>query len=203
MRLARSHIKTNTNMEIFRIRLNSNKFQSFLPKDANVWQTDTLKLNCVSKLSTWRSPEVYIHNPKLEKGNFSHLCSGGFVVDALTAKEFRTIFEIAGELLPLTHEEFPFYLVNILECVNCLDTEKTEWVTGKTTGAKIRIKNYQFDKNKLSESTLFKIPETSAAEILCVTGLKDSEDEFKTQVEKAGLKGLIFERLWFDTDLKK
>jgi hypothetical protein len=200
--MERSHIKTNTNMEIFRIRLNSNGFQSFLPKDANIWQTDALKMNCVSKLSTWRSPEVYIHNPKIEKGNFSHLCSGGFVIDAHAANELRTILEMAGELLPLNHEGFPFYLVNILECVNCLDAVQTEWVTGKTTGAKIRIKKYQFDKDKLSESTLFKIPETSAAEILCVTGLKDSEDEFKSRVEKAGLKGLIFERLWSDIELK-
>ena len=186
-------------MEIFRIRLDSNKFRSFLPADTNIWQTDALKMNCVSKLSTWRSPEIYVHNPNFEKGNFSHFCSGGFVVDASTANELRTIFEIAGELLPLTHEGLSFYLVNILECVNCLDANKTEWVTGKTTGAKIRIKNYQFDKNKLSESTLFKIPETSAAEILCIAGLKDAEDEFKARVESAGLKGLIFEKLWSDT----
>ena len=189
-------------MEIFRIRINSNEFQSFLPVDTNIWQTDVLKMNCVPKLSTWRSPEVYVHNPKLEKGDFFHLCSGGFVIGTPVANELRTIFEIAGELLPLTHNGLPFYLFNVLECVNCLNTKKTEWVIGKTTGAKIRIKNYQFDKNKLSESTLFKIPETSATEILCVTGLKDSEDEFKTRVERAGLKGLIFERLWSDTNLK-
>jgi hypothetical protein len=183
-------------MEIFRIQLNSNVFQRFLPVDPGLWKTDILKMDCQCKMSTWESPELYIYNPKLEPGNFYHLCSGAFVVDAEAMEKLRDILEMAGELLPLEHKGTPFYLVNILECVNCLDEKKTKWVIGKTTGAKIRIAKYHFERSRLSESTLFKIPETSLGEVLCVSGLKDPEDEFKAQVESLGLKGLIFEKLW-------
>lgn len=187
-------------IQIFRIRLNSNKFQRFLPTDESVWKTDTLKMDCRPKLAGWAAPEVYIHNPTLESGDFFHLCSGAFVVNDAAAEQLREILEIAGELLPINYEGHCFSLLNVMECVNCLDAEKTEWVTGKITGAKIRIVRYQFDKRRLTESSLFKIPETAVSEMLCIEGLKAPEDEFKTQVESSGFRGLIFERIWADNE---
>jgi hypothetical protein len=82
--------------------------------------------------------------------------------------------------------------------MNCLDENKTEWVLGQTSGKRIRIKEYHFHRNRLPQSSIFKIPETSAGEILCSTGIQDAEDEFKTQVEALSLSGLKFERLWSD-----
>src|ERR1035441_5155480 len=177
-------------MEIFRIRLNSNEFQSFLPADTSIWRTEALRMDCKPKLAEWKAPEIYIHNPKRERGNFFHLCSGAFVTDSAATEGLRSVLEMAGELLPLVHKGSPFFLLNVLECVNCLDLQNTTWVTGKTTGARIRILEYQFNAQRLSESTLFKIPETAASEVLCVEGLKDPEDEFKAQVEGSGFKGL-------------
>jgi len=189
-----------SNIEIYRIRLNSNKYQSFLPFDQNIWSTDALKMDGRPKLPDWKSPKIYIHNPKHQRGDFFHFCSGAFVIDSIVAKKMLTFFENAGELLPLTFEQYSYFIFNVLECVNCLDLQKTEWVIGKATGEKIRIKKYAFDKNRLAESTLFKIPETAAAEILCASGLKDPEDEFKFQVEAAGLTGLIFEKVWSESN---
>jgi hypothetical protein len=185
-------------MRISRIRLNSNKFQSFLPKDIDIWKTDALKMDCKSKLAKWNAPEIYIQNIKHEPGNFFHLCSGAFVADSSAAEGLRSILEMAGELLPLTHLGSPLFLLNVLECVNCLDSKKTTWITGKTTGAKIRIVDYHFEKARFSESTIFKIPETALSEILCVEGFKDPEDEFRAQVEAQGFKGIDFELLWSD-----
>ena len=67
-------------MKVFKIRLNSNEYQSFLPLDSNVWKTDLLKMDCLPKLSVWKPPTVYITNPKLKKGSFFHLCSGAFLL---------------------------------------------------------------------------------------------------------------------------
>ena len=121
-------------MEIFRIRLNSNEFQSFLPVDASIWQTDVLKMDCKSKLSTWKPPEVYIQNPKRERGNFFHLCRARLLWIPRPRERLRTVFEMTGELLPLACEGLAYYLLNVLECVNCLDQRETERVLGKTTG---------------------------------------------------------------------
>jgi hypothetical protein len=185
-------------MQVFKLRLNSNDYQSFLPVDGRIWETDILKMDCKRKLPDWKSPEVYIRNPTRQRGNFLHLCSGAFVVDAVGMQKLRTICEEAGEVLPLAHGRDEYFLVNVLECANCLDNNNTKWVTGKSTGVRIRIENYHFDKSRFSESTLFKIPETAASEVLCVTGFKDPADEFKSQVEALGLKGLLFEQLWSD-----
>jgi hypothetical protein len=187
-------------MKILRILINSNRYQSFLPKDLNIWKTDILKMDCKSKLAKWNEPEIYIQNIKHEPGNFFHLCSGAFVADSSAVEGLRSILEMAGELLPLAHLGSSFFLLNVLECVNCLDNERTTWITGKTTGAKIRIVDYYFNKTQFSESTLFKIPETAMSEILCIEGFKDSEDEFRAQVEAQGLKGLDFEVLWSDQE---
>lgn len=187
-------------MEIFRIHLNSNEFQCFLPADDAVWQNDAMKMDCRPKLATWKAPEIYIQNPKAKRGNFFHFCSGALVIDQMATEGLRTVLEWAGELLPLEHEGIPYCLLNVLECVNCLDNQATEWVIGKKTGAKIRISKYCFDKRRLSESSIFKIPETAAAEVLCVSGLKDPDDEFKAQVEANGFEGLLFEKLWSDQE---
>jgi hypothetical protein len=117
-------------------------------------------------------------------------------VDSPTCETLRTILEMAGEILPLPHQNEPFQLMNVLECVNCLDREQTKWAYGKRTNARIGIEEYRFHTNRFSESTLFKIPETAMAEILTVTGLKGPEDEFKSIVERQGLQGLLFEEVW-------
>ena len=183
-------------MKVFRIRLDSNNFQSFLPADPKIWDEDVLKMNCRPKLPAWKAPSVYTVNPMLQRGAFFHLCSGAFVADMSACEELRAILEMACELLPLAHLGGHFHLLNVLECVNCLDEKKAEWVFGKTTNARIRIKEYQFDAGHFSESTLFKIPQTASGEVLTVSGLKDPEDEFKPVVERTGLGGILFEELW-------
>ena len=101
--------------------------------------------------------------------------------------------------MPLTHEGEQFFALNVTECINVLDNESTQWVYGQSTGARIRIEQYAFHADRLTETPLFKIPETSRSEILTVEGLKDPDDEFKSRVEKMGLTGLVFEEIWSDT----
>jgi hypothetical protein len=183
-------------MEIHKIRLDSNIYQSVVPKDDNIWKNNLLKLDAQPKLETWKTPAVYVHNPKKKRGNFFHVCSGGIVVDSIALEKLRDFFEMAGELLPIDNDGEILHLVNILECVNCLDDRKTQWILGKTTGAKIDIKKYEFYPDRISESTLFKIPETAAGEVLATSRIKDPEDEFKSVVDREGLTGILFEKLW-------
>jgi hypothetical protein len=185
-------------MQVFRIRLDSNRFQSLLPRDPAVWSSDSLIMDCNPKLG-WHAPPVYVPNPKLRKGSFLHLCSGAFVADETAVEVLRTQLEMAGELLPIPVEDRLLHLINILECVNCLDHDRTQWVYGKATNARIRVAEYHFDARRFSEATLFKIPETAKAEVLTVVGLKDAEDGFKEIVERTGLEGIVFELLWSST----
>jgi hypothetical protein len=104
--------------------------------------------------------------------------------------------EMAGDLLPLPYEDQEYTILNVTECINCLDHEASEWRHSPFTGQRISPLRYVFHPDRFSESTLFKIPETRRAEILVVEGLHDPEAEFRYAVEQGNLKGLIFEELW-------
>jgi len=186
-------------MTVYSVSVDVNRFQTFIPEDPGVWRRGVLRLDCTPLLSHWTPPDVYVHNPTREQGDFFHLCPGGIVVEAQAAERVRNLLEMAGELLPFKHKQRQYYLLNILECVNCLDVENTDWVVDSQSRARIRIKQYQFHR-RFSESTLFKIPETSRGEILCVAGIKNCDDEFKCQVETLGLTGLIFRHIWSGID---
>jgi len=87
------------------------------------------------------------------------------------------------------------FLMNVLECVDCLNHDKCEWIYGKTTGKPIQITKWAIHPHLLPESSLFKIPRFMGG-LYVSTGLKDKEDEFKSILESAGLKGLKFSLVW-------
>lgn len=183
-------------MKVYRIQHDVNNFQYFLPEDPNIWQTDMLTMNCSSKIKKWVPPKVYSYKPHLKIGDFWNLGTGMLVTTAKATKILATFLEMSGELLPLPYQEEEFTILNITECINCLDHTNTKWVYGETTGAKIRIEEYAFHPDRFSESTIFKIPETCKTQILVIEGLKNPEDEFKHIVEETGLLGIDFEQIW-------
>jgi hypothetical protein len=185
------------NMKVYKLRLDSNNYQRFLLEDKGVWKTKRLTMDATRKLRDWIPPAVYVPNPTLKKGEFFHLCSGAFVTDGNATEKLREFLEMAGELLPIDYKNEPYSLLNVTECMDCLDHERTEWVLGKSTGTKIDIKRYAFRAERMPESSIFKIP-NRLADIYVAEGRFDPEDEFKSRVHKNNLKGLLFEEVWRD-----
>jgi hypothetical protein len=99
---------------------------------------------------------------------------------------------MAGQLFPLPHNGTTYQLLNVTECINCLDTKKSKFYED---GAP---QKYVFHPNRFSESSIFKIPETAKGEVLLVEGARDPEEEFRALVEKHKLQGVLFEELWSD-----
>jgi hypothetical protein len=86
--------------------------------------------------------------------------------------------------------------MHLLECVDCVDEEKTKWAT-HTRVKMSQIEEYHFNPSRISGSTLFKLPKLVIP--LTVTGLVDAQYEFRSIVEREGLTGLKFEELWSDS----
>lgn len=181
-------------MKVFRIHNDINNFQYFLTEQENDWEK--LVMDCTKMLKRWAPPPVFIYKPKHKQGNFFNFDSGLLTCDPEATETLRSYLEMAGELLSLPYEGKEYSILNVTECINCLNQEKTEWIYGKSTGSRIGIKNYSFHPNRFSESVIFKIPETSKTEILVVEGLKDPDEELQFVVESTGLKGLVFELIW-------
>ncbi len=184
-------------MRIYRLQCDVNHYQSFLPENPEVWDTDMLTFDATPKASAWTPPAAYVLHPKHKRGNFLSL-SGRLVVDPKASDDLFDLLEMSGELLPLPYMGELFHVINVTECINVLDEDRTKWVIGRTTGARIGIESYGFHAKRLTETPLFKVPETCKADIYTVEGMKDPDDEFKGRVERRGLQGLIFEEVWTD-----
>lgn len=184
-------------MKIYRVRPDVNKFQYFMLEDQTLELSDMMTFDGTpGKEETWVAPSVYIFKPKQKMGNFLALWgTDALVVDETALEQLRDLLEMSGELLPLPYKDRLYHVLNVTECVNVLDDQRTQWLYEK---GRPPIKTYAFHKSRFTEAPLFKIPETCKSEILTFEGLKDADDEFKGRVERLGLKGLTFEEVWTD-----
>lgn len=183
-------------MKVFRVKKDVRHYQYFLTER----EEDALMLimDCTPISDRWIPPPVFIFEPKLKAGDFFQFSSSVLITSPRATELLRTHLEMAGELLPLPYQGQEFTLLNITECINCLDYQNSEWVTDEQTGTALWLKKYAFHRHRFTESSLFKIPETSRSEILLVEGLHEPEEEFRAIVQREHLEGLIFEELWCD-----
>lgn len=182
-------------MKVFKINTDSNNVQLVQPvveKDLEFF-----KFDCESRLPSWNSLEVYIHNPKTQPKDFYSMPSGILVCNQRVLDVCLDLFEMAGEILPIQVERsgLELYILNVLQCENVLDYERTIW-DYYPSGRKGRILDYKFIKSRIgNESTIFKIPETDSIDIFCFADVKDREDEFYYIYHDNNLTGLIFEEI--------
>lgn len=184
-------------MRIFRVKNDSNFVQVLSPIDNTKHGLELLTFNCEPRAQTWQDLMVYVQNPKVKPKNFFAMPSGIIVCDKYALDVCRTLFEMTGEILPIQVERGPkLFIVNVLECLNGLNYDTTQWAYYKD-GTKGRILKYGFHPERvLNESSIFKIPETSKTDIFCWADIKNPDDEFYHLYHKHKLTGLIFEELF-------
>jgi hypothetical protein len=185
-------------MRIFKIIKDSNNIQAVQPVKKVENLLDFLNFDCDSREDNWKEIEVYIYNPKTKPKNFYNMGSGTLIFDEKTLDACETVFEMAGEILSIQVERGPkLYILNVLQCMNGLDYDKTVWDYYPRTGRKGRILQYAFHPERvLNEASIFKIPEESKTSIFCYADVKNPDDEFYHLYHKHKLTGLIFEELY-------
>jgi hypothetical protein len=183
-------------MNIYRIKTDSNNIQLLQATKEEYTKLSFRTFDCVSRLKNWEELEVYVYDPKTKPKNFYSWAGGILVFDEKVLDVCQTIFEMAGEILPLRLErsEQKLYVLNILQCRNGLDYDRTVW-DYYDDGTKGRILDYKFHEWRIQdESTLFKIPESSV-NIFCFTDDRNEDDQFYYLYHKHKLTGLIFEEI--------
>jgi hypothetical protein len=184
-------------MRIFQIRNNLKISQIVQPVDHTKITADFITFDCEPRSENWNEDlPYYVYNPKNKAQNFYHMGSSALIFDEKVLDVCQTVFEMAGEILPIQVERGPkLFLLNILECMNGLDYDKTEW-DYYPDGGKGRILKYAFHKERImNEATLFKIPETIRVDIFCFADVKDNEDEFYHLYHENSFTGLIFNEI--------
>jgi len=92
-------------------------------------------------------------------------------------------------LLPIyTEEGLELFIVNVIDCVNALDKNKTVYDYYDDGRRSNRILKYAFHTNRFHESSIFKLPETAITEILTYSGKKAESDEFYDFYHKSGFE---------------
>jgi len=182
-------------MKIYKLVEDANNYQWIMPENRDDI-TERLSFECQSKISGWSPVKMFVFNPAKKKGNFFTLGGiGALVFDEKVLDKMLTIFEMAGEILPLKVNDMTLYALNVLSCVNSIDKDKSTW-NYYDDGTRGRLIKYSFHTDRITESSIFKIPETCKGEILTSYGINDKEDEFLTLYKKHGFTGLTFEELF-------
>jgi len=182
-------------MKIYKIIPDVDNYQWVMPKNESDLMTK-LSFDCEPKKDKWQPVDMFVFNPKKKKGNFYSLGGiGALVCDEKALDVLLTSFEMAGEVLALKLGSEVLYVINVLQCTNALDYEKSKW-SYYSDGTRGRLLQYAFYRNRLTESSIFKIPETSRTEIFTYSGTKDPEDDFLYLYHANKLEGLLFEEVY-------
>jgi hypothetical protein len=182
-------------MRVYRFVNDVKHYQYFLTEQEEDWEK--LALDCTPVAGAWEPPAVYIYRPTHRRGDFFHYGDGTPILSPRATDVLATYLEMAGELLPLPHGDETFTVLNVTECINCLDQEHTEWEYAET-GERLGIKKYAFHPRRFSESPIFKIPETRKVDVLILDRYDDGAESVKHFLERSGLQGYILQELWSD-----
>lgn len=180
--------------KVHRISFDVDRYQSiFIDGDDAVFREwyPMITFDGTSRRARWRPPPVWIPEPRLEAPDFWKLSGAAALICGPRALDaIDHILEFAGELLPLPIDGMELSVLNVTKDVDCLDVHSSEVDEDGVP------ETYAFLEHRLPGPSLFKIPQTDTAEVLCWEGLPVFEDDFKRQVETIGLSGLRFTEVW-------
>ena len=122
-------------LRAFKVEPDVNRYQYFLwdiERAPSGVTYDTMACGGSPKGKKWKPAPVYIHAPRHKRGDFWSIGLGGGGLGiapwAFEKVEALHMFaEMAGELLPVRYQEQTFMLLNITECIECLDPERSKW----------------------------------------------------------------------------
>lgn len=183
-------------MKVYQIEYDP-KCQSLEPRDMTDDTPELIELmtfDGMPKAEKWSPVHMEIPMPKLLHADVYHL-SDALIATPRAFEVLEKFFRMAGELLPIVDENgVTMNLLNVTQCVNTLDHEKTrfrQYINGKGRGPV----EYAF-RDRFVESTLFKIPETACGPIYCLEREGDPDEEFKAAFEAHSFKGIRFKEVW-------
>ena len=183
-------------IRIYRLALSS-QYQSLALKDPALLGTSAFRFDCTSKADFWEPVNLSSKDTHKPEPNFWKLegVTEGFVCDERIWGEMP-ILKMSCEALPMWFGNRKLYLVHIVEqgCWDALDTVHCVWPTGKH-GVGTPSK-YAFFPKRLGFTSVLAVPETCQHEMYVYTNDNDPITEFKADVERQKMTGLLFEEIW-------
>jgi hypothetical protein len=122
-------------------------------------------------------------------GDFPSLFAGVPPVFSKRALEvLNPLIADSIEILPLVGLESEFFIVNVIDVVDCLDHQRSKYIKFENSERIMHVEYYVFKENCLKNKHIFIIPEIIRKAVFV-------SDAFKTLVEQNRLEGLIFKKV--------
>jgi len=166
---------------------------------ANTADEKMLVMDGTPKAHVWVAPEVFIYMPLHKAGALYNFNRDSLIFTPTVARTLSTFIRMAGEALVLPYEGKNYIVLNVTECINCLNEKGTIWAWYNLETKKGRIRKYAFYKDCFSKSPIFKIPE-SPYDIFVVDRQHNEEEDFFKVIKDHELKGFVFDEVWRSDD---
>lgn len=173
-------------MKIWLIKLEVDKYNSFNGYDVKEKLSVNFYGNNIS--DKWVAPSITAYYKKRKIADISSFSNGAPLFNEKTIDVLEEFLKDKAELLPVYHEKSKYYVVNIINVIDALDYEKSEFERFDT-GAIMYCTKYSFKPEIVENQHLFKIPLCNSIDIFV-------SDDFKKKVEETKIKGLIFVEAW-------
>ncbi|MDR6553765.1 imm11 family protein [Paenibacillus qinlingensis] len=136
-------------------------------------------------------PTIYMEdiNKKGRLYDCTGLTPGKPILNEKAVNNLAYFLDGKAEELPLKHAREPYYVINVINVVNCLDYEKSDLVIHDKYKVVKDIKRYVFKEDMVQGQAIFKIPEFKGSYIFVT-------DEFRNSVLESGLTGFEFHEVW-------
>ena len=121
------------------------------------------------------------------KGDFPSLIPSVPIFSPRAISALGDLLESNGEVLPIVCDSEQYFIFNVTRVVDALDESNSEIVRFKDSSRVLNIRDYAFLKDRISELTIFKIPQDNT---IFVT------DIFVKRVKSKKLKGFWFPHVW-------
>ena len=148
----------------------------------------------------WQPCPLMAHNLKLAIPDIWSTPESSLAAGMDAFEKVQTHFEMSGQVLDITHEQFGLKVLNVLSVIDCIDHDACAWDDFDfedeepllATGADRHI---AFRPDRLDGISIFRIPQEPLL-LLCVERSEDPDKEFKAAVEYYGLTGVSFDLIW-------
>ena len=188
--------KSTARSRIYRLEFDP-AYQSLALADPALLKMPMLHFESTSKASFWQPTDLLSVDPDKPEPDFWQIVGlpAGFVCKEKVLDEVQTLENIS-EALPVRLGNQTLYFVHVNErgCWDALDATNCVWPL-ETTGVGIPLR-YAFLAHRLGFPTLMTVPETCEHEVYVNAYCDDPAYEFKAEIKRQKLTGLVFKRIW-------
>ena len=143
-------------------------------------------------LKDWKPLRLERFEPQkgLELGDAPGFYSHIPIISKKAWECLKNLIDDEIELLSISFDEGEYFIINVLEILDCIDYERSEYKTF-SDGRIMRIKKYEFIRNEIYGKHIFKLKDFAVNYAFV-------SDEFKSIVERNDLHGFKFVHVWSD-----